>query len=201
MQTDKYQKVRELIEQNNGILSAKEARDKGIQSWYLAKMTRAGELERVGRGIYYDPTFESYDEQYFFQLLNQVCIYSYQSALYLHQLTDRLPFIDEVTVYQGYNAWRIKDQVSVHWVSKKHYPIGVTEVKTPMGNPVRVYNKERTLCDILRDRKKQDPEIFSKAFHLYLRQEDKDIWKLRDFAMIFGVEEALEEVLEVITYE
>ena len=51
---------------------------------------------------------------YFFQLQNKACIYSYQTALYLHRLTDRLPFTNEATVKQGYNAWRIKDSVIVH---------------------------------------------------------------------------------------
>ena len=43
-------------------------------------MVRKGELERIGRGIYFD----NYDEMYFFQLQNKVCIYSYQTALYIH---------------------------------------------------------------------------------------------------------------------
>ncbi|MDO5044545.1 MAG: type IV toxin-antitoxin system AbiEi family antitoxin domain-containing protein [Coriobacteriia bacterium] len=71
MKKDTYQKVRELIAQNNGILSTKQAREKGIQSWYLTKMIRTDELERVSTGIYYDSSFESYDEQYIFQLANQ----------------------------------------------------------------------------------------------------------------------------------
>lgn len=38
-----------------------------------------------------------------------------------------------------------------------------------MGNPVYVYDMERTICDIVRDRKRQDPEIFSKAWKFYLK--------------------------------
>ena len=96
-------------------------------------MVRNGELERVTRGVYFDPSYDNYDELYFFQLQNKVCIYSYQTALYLHDLTERLPFINEVTVYQGYNTWRIKDKVMPYRVKKEWYEIGITKIKTEIG--------------------------------------------------------------------
>ena len=60
---------------------------------------------------------------------------------------------------------------------------------------------ERTLCDNVRDRKNQDPEIFSKAWNFYLKKDSKDIWKLRKYADIFGISKQIEDILEVIVYE
>jgi len=60
---------------------------------------------------------------------------------------------------------------------------------------------ERTICDIVRDRKRQDPEIFSKAWKFYIKDSLKDIWKLRDYANIFGISEQIESILEVLAYE
>ena len=194
-------KIYNIIKKNNGIITASEVAEESIDSWYLTDMVRNGELERVIRGVYFDPSYDNYDELYFFQLQNKVCIYSYQTALYLHGLTERLPFINEVTVYQGYNTWRIKDKVTAHRVKKEWYEIGITEIKTEIGNTVTVYDMERTLCDIVRDRKNQDPEIFSKAWNLYLKKDNKDIWKLRKYANIFGISKQIEDILEVIVYE
>ena len=164
-------------------------------------MVRKGELERIGRGIYFDNGFDNYDEMYFFQLQNKVCIYSYQTALYIHGLTERLKYINEVTVYQGYNPWRFKGMANVHQVKKEWYKIGVVEKNTDMGNPVNVYDMERTICDIVRDRKRQDPEIFSKAWKFYIKNSLKDIWRLRDYANIFGISERIESILEVLVHE
>ena len=194
-------KMREIIKQNNGIITAKEVSDNKIDSWYLTNLVKKGELERVVRGVYFDPNFDNYDELYFFQLQNKACIYSYQTALYLHRLTDRLPFDNEVTVKQGYNAWRIKDSVIVHQVKKEWYELGKAEIKTDMGNIVCAYDMERTICDLVRDRKNQDPEIFSKAWNLYIKKDSKDIWKLRRYAKDFGIAKKIEEILEVIVYE
>ncbi|OFO63033.1 abortive infection protein [Peptoniphilus sp. HMSC075B08] len=194
-------KIREIIKQNNGIITAKEVSYNKIDSWYLTNMVQKGELERVARGVYFDSNFENYDELYFFQLQNKACIYSYQTALYLHKLTDRLPFTNEVTVKQGYNAWRIKDYTIVHQVKKEWYEFGKTEIKTDMGNPVYAYDMERTICDLVRDRKNQDTEIFSKAWNLYIKKNSKNIWKLRKYAKEFGIAQQIEEILEVIVHE
>lgn len=194
-------KIKNIIKKNNGIVSSKEISKNNIDSWYLTYMVRKGYIERVNRGVYFDPDFDNYDELYFFQLQNEVCIYSYQTALYLHNLTERLPFFDEVTVYQGYNSWRIKDRVKAHQIKKEWYRMGVTEVKTEMGNSVYTYDMERTMCDLVRDRRNQDPEIFSKAWHYYIKNKAKNIWKLREYADTFNISDKVEDILEVISYE
>lgn len=194
-------KINNIIKKNNGIITASEVAEEGIDSWYLTDMVRSGDIERVARGVYIDSSYDNYDELYIFQLQNKVCIYSYQTALYLHGLTERLPFTNEITVYQGYNTWRIKDRVIAHQVKKEWYEVGITEVKTEIGNIVTSYDIERTLCDIVRDRKNQDPEIFSKAWNFYLKKYSKDIWKLRKYANIFGISKQIEDILEVIVYE
>lgn len=194
-------KIKKIIKKNNGIISSREISENNIDSWYLTDMVRKGYIERVNRGVYFDPDFDNYDELYFFQLQNKVCIYSYQTALYLHNLTDRLPFIEEVTVYQGYNAWRIKDRVKVHQIKKEWYKIGITELKTEMGNSVYSYDMERTMCDLVRDRRNQDSEIFSKAWNYYMKNKSKNIWKLREYAEIFNISDKIEDILEVISYE
>lgn len=194
-------RINKIIKKNNGIITASEVAEENIDSWYLTDMVRNGEIERVARGVYINSTYENYDELYIFQIQNRVCIYSYQTALYLYGLTERLPFTNEVTVYQGYNTSRIKDKVIPHQVKKEWYKVGISEVKTEIGNLVTVYDMERTLCDITRDRKNQDSEIFSKAWNFYLKKDNKDIWKLRKYATIFGISKQIEDILEVIVYE
>ena len=111
-----------------------------------------------------------------------------------------MPFVDEVTVYQGYNSWRIKDRVKVHQIKKEWYKIGAAEVKTEMGNPVYVYDMERTMCDLVRVLKNQDSEIFSKAWHYYMQKESKNIRKLREYSDTFNISDKVEDILEVISY-
>ncbi len=194
-------KIKEIIKENNGVITSREVSQNNIDSWYLTNLVKKGELERVTRGVYFDPKYDNYDELYFFQLQNKACIYSYQTALYLHRLTDRLPFVNEVTVKQGYNPWRIKDSVIVHQIKKNWYELGIVQIQTDLGNLVYAYDMERTMCDLVRDRKNQDAEIFAKAWNLYIKKDSKNIWKLREYAREFGIAQQIEEILEVIVYE
>ena len=58
--------IKNIIKENNGIITAKEIKSHNIDSWYLTDMIRKGELERVSRGIYFDPSFNNFDELFFF---------------------------------------------------------------------------------------------------------------------------------------
>ena len=60
-------------------------------------------------------------------------------------------------------------------------------VEIMMGNTVNVYDIEHTICDIIRDRKNQDPKKFSRVWNLYLGNQNKNIWKLRRYAVISGI--------------
>ena len=57
--------IKNIIKENNGIITAREIKSHNIDSWYLTDMIRKGELERVSRGIYFDPMFNNFDELFF----------------------------------------------------------------------------------------------------------------------------------------
>ena len=60
-------------------------------------------------------------------------------------------------------------------------------VETIMENTVNVYDIEHIICDIIRNRKNQDPKKFSRVWNLYLGNQNENIWKLRRYAVILGI--------------
>ncbi len=192
-----YDEIRNIGRLQNGIITAASAAEKGIPSWYLSKMVRNGELQRVARGIYREGDGD-YDEYYFFQLQNKRCIYSFASALYLLEMTDRVPYRSEVTVYKGYNSSHISEDVLIHHVNKEIYELGITECQTVFGNRVRVYDRERTVCDLIAHRSKIDTEMFSKAIRAYVQNAEKDYMSLRRYAGKMHIAEKVDQILEVV---
>lgn len=56
-----------------------------------------------------------------------------------------------MTFPKGYNTPSLKQEnILVRRVVPENYSFGVLELQSPCGNPIRVYDLERTLCDILR---------------------------------------------------
>lgn len=190
------ERIIEYLKENQGIVTALWCKNQGIPHTYLTRMEKEGLITRIARGIYINESGD-YDEYYFFQIANSKCIYSYVSALYLQEKTDIIPQNIEVTVYKGYNTHRIPDDVVVHYVSKDIYELGKVEVNTMFGNKVYAYNIERTVCDIIKNRKKVESELFSKTIQGYIKSKDKDMNTLFKYAEKMGITDKVQEIMEV----
>lgn len=133
------------------------------------------------------------------QAKNQRTIFSHETALFLHDLTDRDPLEWSVTVPFGYNATHLKGEgLNVFTVKKELHQMGVAELETQFGRPIKVYNKERTLCDVLRNRNNMDIAILNEAIKKYLKSRDKNIPLLMRYAGELDVQNRLRDYVEIL---
>ncbi|MEA3423988.1 MAG: type IV toxin-antitoxin system AbiEi family antitoxin domain-containing protein [Bacillota bacterium] len=185
------EKLKNLIEEHGGVITSKLLEENNIHREYLRQMVLEGELERVARGVYSLPD-ELEDEMLILQLQNNRMIYSHESALLFHDLTDRVPFQYVVTVPYGYNPTRLKGKgLIVHTVKKELFDIGVSYKETIFGNEVKTYDLERTICDILKDRNNQDIEIVLDALKRYFGRKDRNLNKLMKYAELMRIKNIL----------
>jgi predicted transcriptional regulator of viral defense system len=156
---------------------------------------REGKLERVSRGTYVTPdTFE--DEMYTIQIKRQKVIFSHETSLFLHELTDRDPLELSVTIPYGYNGSSLRESgIKVYTVKKSLHLLGVMEVETLFGRTIKAYNKERTICDIARNRNNMDIAILNEAIRRYLESKNKNISLLLRYAKELGVQKVVGGVL------
>jgi predicted transcriptional regulator of viral defense system len=92
-----YDKILEIANNNNGIITSQMSKREGIPSVYLTRMVDQGKLERIDVGIYSTEKV-MLDEYYLLYQKNKRAIFSFSSALFLHGLTDRIPFQLEITL-------------------------------------------------------------------------------------------------------
>ena len=192
-----YEKIEELISKN-GIVTTKEVEENSIPRWFLSEMVRQGKLEKVSRGIYINKD-GVYDEYFVFQNHHRKAIFSYNNALFFHNLTEKIPSKIEVTVYQGYNTHRFDKNTIVHYVKKDIHKLGIKEIESPYGNRINVYDIERCMCDLVKSRKVIESEVFKKAFQTYARREEKDLLKLFRYAKAMGIESDMYDIMEVLS--
>lgn len=156
----------DFIENNNGIITFKDCKALNLPTIYLTRLEKEGFLYRVEKGIFLSQNGD-YDEYYFFQYRYPKAVFSYISALYLQQFTDEIPQHFDVTIPGGYRFNTPPPNLNIHSVSNEHRKLGITLVKTPMGNDVRVYDFERIICDFVIHREKIDTELFVKTLQHY----------------------------------
>jgi len=190
--------VQDLLTQGNGMLVASQAVKAGILRQRLASFVKSGHLERAERGIYISPGGLD-DALFWMQQRAQKIIYSHETALFLHKLTDRTPIRYSITVPSSYKtSAALRNSCKIYYIKQELLDLGKTEKMSGMGNCVFTYNMERTLCDVIRSRNKMDKQIVIEALKNYARSKDKDLHCLYKYAGEFGVEKILNQYLEVL---
>ena len=80
----------------------------------------------------------------------------------------------------------------------KVYNIGITEIVSPQGATIQIYDRERTVCDLIRDRKNVDMQLYGNALNVYFKSREKNIRRLMKYGKIFNITEELEKYMEVL---
>ena len=191
--------VKAIADKNNGCIRTCDVEDAGISRPMLRKYTDAGKLEQVRKGVYI-LTDELVDEFALLQTQSKKAIYSYGTALYLWGLSDRTPHIFDVTFPRGTNASRLKrgnQNLRCHFVQKEIYEMGITETTSPQGAVIRLYDKERCICDLIRNKEKVDIQVYSQAIKDYFKSKP-NYRKLLKYGTEFGIVERIKTYLEVL---
>ncbi len=195
---NKEQKLMGLLSERGGRITAKEASLAGIHRMFLKQLTDAGKIVRVARGVYQLASSQE-DELLNLQHRCPTGVFSCETALFLHSLTERIPFMWTMTFKGFYHSPTLaKNGIVVKHSSKHLYPLEIVEVKTPLGNIVRAYSAERTLCEIMTAKVAVDIQTITYAIKTYVGRKEKNIPKLMQLAKTFHVEKKLRAYLEVL---
>jgi predicted transcriptional regulator of viral defense system len=195
---DNAAKLSMLIEANNGIVTTKNAEGNGIPRQYLSLFAAEGKLQRVGQGVYLSPDVFA-DTMYLIQCRSDKIIFSNETALYIHGLTDRDPLQYSVTVPRNYGISRLQESgLVVYTVKKELHQLGKETAQTIHGRDISVYNMERTVCDIIRYRNRMDADMFGTALKRYTMKKYKNLPRLMDYAKVFRIEKPVRQYMGVL---
>lgn len=76
----------------------------------------------------------------------------------------------------GFSGSRLRERgIDIHQEKPETYELGVEEIATNFGNKVPAYNKERCICDLIRNRGKIEAQNFQTAIKIYMRSKNKDL--------------------------
>ena len=192
------QAIIDLAKANGGLVTTSQVVGAGIPRARISDMVRAGELERVQRGVYC--LADAWEDEFLAtQLRFPKGIFSDGTALFLHGYTDRTPLYLTMTFPRSYRATKARESgVEVRTCADEVLDLGLATVRTSYGNEVRTYDLERTLCDVVRGRRVVDVQVVNPAMRQYVRSGARDVQKLLGYARALGVEKKIRNYLEVL---
>lgn len=187
-----------LMEECQGTIQTSQVLKNGISKPTFYSYVKERGLEQVSHGVYVSPD-TWIDAIYLLHLRCGQAIFSHETALFFHDLTDREPLKYSITVKTGYNPSRLReDGFQVYTVKQDLHDLGITTMQTPFGHSVPVYDMERTICDLLRSRRNIDIQVFQDALKQYVKRKDKNLRMLMKYTSKFHVEKILRPYLEVL---
>ena len=187
-------KLKKFLEDNHGYIATKDFEKIGISKTLIPEFLNKKILRKVCYGLYIDNNLIE-DEFYILQKRFSNIIFSYNTACYLLNLSDRAPYKIDVTTINHNN---ISEELDIHYVSKDKFNIGIVEIKSPYGNPIKIYNAERCICDILKSKNNIDIELYNKIIKNYFKQKNRNLEKLEEYSKIFNIYEKFENIMEVL---
>lgn len=187
-----------IIANTDGIIEVSKILEADVSKDIFYKFVKVNSYDKVGPGMYVSPD-EIVDE---LLVLHKRCpsgIISHDEALYHYGLIDREPVEHTITVYSGYNASRLRRSgYKVYYVNKNLLSLGEINVTTSFGNTIPMYDLERTIVDVIRNRSQFEIQDFNTALKEYIRRVDKNLIKLVEYAKVFRVDKVLQKYLEVL---
>lgn len=193
-----FEQLDHLLKTQDGLLRTEQVVSAGISKPVFYNYVRSRGLERVAHGMYLSKD-TWLDAMYLLHLRFSQVVFSHDTALFFHNLTDREPLQYTVTVKTGYNPTKLKEEgTRVFTIKAELHEVGLITMQTPFGHDVLVYDMERTICDLLRSRNHIEIQTFQGALKAYARRKDKNLRTLMYYAKLFRVEKILRQYLEVL---
>lgn len=181
-----------------GIITTKDIAQNNQSKAEFYNYLKKNDFEQISRGIYasqdawVDPLLIAH-------MRCPKAVISHDAALHYYGLIDREPAVPTLTIYSGYNASRLKAEgYKVFFVKKECLDIGKVEVTDFDGNNIPMYDLERTMCDLVRNRNSFEIQDFNAALKAYARKKEKNLTKLFGYAKMLRVEKLMRSYMEVL---
>lgn len=187
--------------QDKGIARARDFKAAGIPLVYLKRLTDAGDLVRLGRGLYQDPERVGEDIAHDLAEASRLVpngVISLVSALRYHDLTTQLPHAVWMTIPHKARTPKIdRPRLEIVRATGEVLTAGVEYVRIE-GVNVPIYNVAKTVADCFKHRRQVGEDVAIEALRDALRQRKTTASELMKYAAIDRVTERIEPYIKAM---
>lgn len=191
--------VRKIFSEHDYIMTTAQLDSYRIYYADIQQLLNEGFIEKIKRGYYH--WTETYGEQEV-KIINRLfpdAVLCMETALFYYQYSDRTPAEWNITIDKNVSRSRTSIDypfVKAYRVEPDLVPLGETKGSINFID-VRIYDRDRTICDVLRNMNKMDKEIFYKAIQGHVKEPKKNIPNLMEYAKVLRVQKRVKELIGV----
>lgn len=187
------EKLQKIFDDHKGYARMKHLRNSGVQTRTIAKAVSEGIIEKIKPGLYKLVNYPWDEHGSFADVCNShkkavICL---TSAADYFELTTFNPSYITVAVPHNTPGFKLEyPPIQVFYFPNKYYETGIEEITT-MSGTIKIYNIEKTICDLFRYRNKIGDDIVIESIKNYLKLKKRDINKLIEYAAALSVKEKI----------
>lgn len=174
----------------------------GAEKLYYRDIQRMLEerlIEKVKRGYYHWIEDDGKSEVVMIKSLFPDAVLCMETALFYYRYSDRNPAEWNIAIDKNVSRQRTKIEypfVRAYRVEPALLSVGETKGEIDFTQ-VRIYDRDRTICDVLRNMNKMDKEVFNKAIQNYVKDLKKNIPNLMQYAKKMRVQKRVKDLIGV----
>ena len=188
-----------IFEQHDGMMRTKQLEEENILYRKVQQLIQEGYVEKVRYGYYQWINPDDFSEVSTVRKLFPDAIFCMDTALRHYGYGDRTPGSWHLAVSKDSNKSRFKIDypfVKPYYMEQSVLELGLIASEMD-GHKIRIYDKDRVICDCLRYRNKMDKEIFNKAIQAYVNDPEKNIPRLLEYAECLRVKKIAKDLIGV----
>lgn len=193
------QYYKSIFDKYGGMMRTTQLAEEKIFYPQREKLIADGYVEKIRRGYYQWMNPDDFSEVGTVIRLFPDAILCMDTALRYYGYSDRTPGDWHLAVSKDSGKSRFKIDypfVKPYYVEPALLELGMT-TGIMDDHTIRIYDKDRLICDCLRYRNKMDKEIFNKAIQKYIADPEKSIPKLMEYAGPLRVKKLAKDLIGV----
>lgn len=191
--------IENVFAKYNFTMTTAQLKKEGFYYADVVNLLDNGVVEKVKRGYYHYSQNDSGSEILIINKLFPDAVLCMETALFYYGYTDRNPAEWNFAIGKMVSKGRAKIDypfITAYRVEPSILVLGETKGVID-GESVRIYDRDRTICDVLRNMNKMDREIFNKAINRYVNDEGKNIPNLMKYAKQLRVQKKVKDLIGV----
>ncbi len=177
------ERIDALVNEQDGLAQTAEMMALGIDYRRILQFVKEGYLIRIKNGYYTTKYYECSEEERIVRLFPDG-ILTMETALYYYGYLKNRPYAWQIAISKNTSKSRFKidyPNVQPYYCEENVLSLGVTNIDVARKQ-MKIYTKERLICDCLKYQEKMERNDFKQAVLTYIQEEEKDIAALMDFA-------------------